>query len=132
MAGSTVVLVSRSFRFARQPRWLVLHAFVLAAVVTMVLLGRWQLQVSNRKGFSLQNSAYSVQWWAFALFAIFFWWRIVRDHARREDPVAAPKHEPVSYQAYVRPEVAPDTDPVNAAYNDYLARLAEDDSERRS
>jgi DNA-binding transcriptional regulator of glucitol operon len=127
-----VVAVQRSLKFALTPRWLALHAFVLAAVVTMVLLGRWQLEVSNRKGFNLQNSAYSVQWWAFALFAIFFWWRIVRDGARKA-PVQSepPKAEPTVYQPYVSPDRAPSGDDVNAAYNDYLARLARDDSERQ-
>lgn len=97
----------------------------------MVLLGRWQLGVSNRKGFSLQNSAYAVQWWAFALFGIFLWWRVVRDHARRGELPPA-KEEPPVYQVYVRPRAEIDGDEVNATYNDYLARLAEDESERRS
>ena len=122
--------MSRSYRFAGQPRWLAWHAFALAAVVAMVLLGRWQLGVSNRKGFSLQNSAYAVQWWAFALFGIFLWWRVVRDHARPPKPPTP--EEPVAYQVYVRPQVQIDGDEVNASYNDYLARLAEDEPERQS
>ena len=124
--------MSRSLRFALKPRWIALHAFVIAAVVTMVLLGRWQLEVSNRKGFSLQNSAYSVQWWAFALFAIFLWWRIVRDHARREEPAPQPVVPPVAYRGYVRPPTPVEGDSENAAYNDYLARLAEDETERQA
>ena len=37
-------------------------------------------------GFALQNLSYALQWWAFAAFAVFFWWRIVRDvHAREEE-----------------------------------------------
>jgi surfeit locus 1 family protein len=30
-------------------------------------------------GFALQNLSYAVQWWLFAAFAVFFWWRLVRD-----------------------------------------------------
>jgi hypothetical protein len=119
------------YKFALRPRWLVLHVLVLAAVVTMVLLGRWQLEVSNRHGFRLQNSAYSVQWWAFALFAIFFWYRILRDQARRDDAKPKPVVEPVAYVGYVRPETAVEFDAENASYNEYLARLAEDESERQ-
>ena len=37
-------------------------------------------------GFALQNLSYALQWWAFAGFAVFFWWRIVRDaHDREQD-----------------------------------------------
>ena len=35
-------------------------------------------------GLAWQNLSYAVQWWAFALFGLFFWWRLVRDdHAGR-------------------------------------------------
>jgi cytochrome oxidase assembly protein ShyY1 len=30
----------------------------------------------------LQNFAYAVQWWVFALFTIFIWWRLMRDPRR--------------------------------------------------
>jgi hypothetical protein len=62
----------------------------------------------------------------------------VRDAARRReeeaDPTAAepaqPTPEPVAYRRYVMPTAPPpDDDPVLAAYNDYLARLAAQDAE---
>ncbi|MDT4900313.1 MAG: hypothetical protein QOJ78_1243 [Pseudonocardiales bacterium] len=53
----------------------------------MVLLGRWQLTVSNEKHFSLQNFGYAFQWWAFSAFALFFWLRLIRD--ARHPPAAA-------------------------------------------
>jgi DNA-binding transcriptional regulator of glucitol operon len=121
----------RRFAFALRPGWVVFHACTIAAVVTMVLLGRWQLHVSEAKHFSVQNFGYSIQWWAFAAFSLFFWWRIVRDAARRRhegDPTpaeAAPaQDEPVAYRRYVMPTSAPTDDPQIAAYNAYLARLA--------
>lgn len=41
-------------------------------------------------GIRWRNAAYAVQWWIFAGFALWLWWRMVRDEARREDgPVAA-------------------------------------------
>lgn len=35
-------------------------------------------------GFALQNFSYALQWWLFAAFAVFFWWRLVRDAHRRQ------------------------------------------------
>jgi len=49
----------------------------------MALLGRWQLHVSNAKGFDLQNFSYVIQWWAFSAFALGFWARLVRDALRK-------------------------------------------------
>ena len=72
-----------SYRFAWRPRWVAGHVLVLAAVVTMIFLGRWQLTVSNRKHFSLQNFGYALQWWAFCIFAVAFWLKILRDQTSR-------------------------------------------------
>jgi DNA-binding transcriptional regulator of glucitol operon len=116
------------------PGWLALHVVTLALVVTMVLLGRWQLIVSDRKHFSLQNFGYALQWWAFSGFALVMWARIVRDRGRaerRDTQQAEPapeSHSAVPYRRYVMPTSSAgsaDADPELAAYNDYLARLAE-------
>lgn len=133
----------RRYSFALRPGWVALHVFTLAAVVTMILLGRWQLHVSEAKHFDIQNFGYTLQWWAFSAFAAFFWWRIVRDHARHRAGVApvapaapAPdSSEPVAYRRYVMPSAATtdsvsDGDPVYAAYNDYLAGLNGEDTEQ--
>ncbi len=108
-----------------------LHAFTIAAVTTMVLLGRWQLHVSETKHFNIQNFGYALQWWLFSAFALFFWSRLLRDAARRGGVLAVPPREaapaqpePVAYRRYVMPtHQAHSTDPVHAAYNDYLAAL---------
>ena len=34
-------------------------------------------------GVQWRNAAYAVQWWVFALFALWMWWRMVRDESRR-------------------------------------------------
>ena len=71
------------------PRWLALHALVAALSVAMVLLGRWQLHVSEGKGFSIQNLFYAFQWWVFTAFLLLFWFRVLRDHVRPPAPVEA-------------------------------------------
>jgi hypothetical protein len=70
-----------------KPRWLGLHLFVWAIIAAMVLLGRWQLTVSQERHFSLQNFGYALQWWTFCAFALFFWLRLIRD--ARQPPAAA-------------------------------------------
>ena len=142
--------VLRAYRFATAPKWLIGHVVVLAMAVTMVLLGRWQLDVSDSKHFSLQNFGYALQWWAFTAFTLAMWGRIVRDAGRArvraaaETPASiasAPRPaesgqtsaEPVAYRRYVMPQRGEATDPASAGdsmladYNDYLARLAAGD-----
>ena len=120
------------YGFALRPRWLALHVFVLALIVTMVLLGRWQLIVSNEKHFSLQNFGYALQWWAFSAFALWVWFRLLRDHANPPDSAESREtvDEPVAYRRYVMPTAAPSdaqADPELVKYNEYLAQLADKD-----
>jgi DNA-binding transcriptional regulator of glucitol operon len=140
--------VPRAYRFALAPKWVIGHVIVLAAAVTMVFLGRWQLDVSDSKHFSLQNFGYALQWWAFTAFALGLWGRVLRDAARSRAASAAgapapgsqpaepapAADEPVAYRRYVMPQssdrVAPAGDAELAAYNDYLARLAAGDPAR--
>jgi hypothetical protein len=68
------------------PRWVALHLAVWVVAVTMVFLGRWQLDVSNSKHFDLQNFGYALQWWAFTAFAILLWLRAIRDTVRGARP----------------------------------------------
>jgi DNA-binding transcriptional regulator of glucitol operon len=134
----------RGYRFALRPGWVAFTVICVALIVTMVLLGRWQLIVSNRKHFDLQNFGYALQWWAFSLFVAFMWTRILRDHRRRATaaasevsepgttPDAQPAPESVAYRRYVMPSVQSQpqqaADPALAAYNDYLANLARRDA----
>lgn len=143
-------LVLRRYRFALRPGWILLHLVTVALIATMVLLGRWQLSVSERKHFNIQNFGYALQWWAFTLFVGGMWLRVVRDALRRpagpdgeaaatggpesaasqpaEPPAAG--EPPVAYRRYVMPQSAdaPEAagDSEQAAYNDYLAKLAEE------
>jgi DNA-binding transcriptional regulator of glucitol operon len=133
----TLKFVSRG-RMLLRPRWLLLHVITLTMAVAMIMLGRWQLTVSEHKGFSLQNFGYALQWWLFTAFALGMWVRVVRDATRTSDgafqaaesSVKAPTEVP--YRRYVMPQSGSDPvlDPAQAAYNDYLARLAESDAEQ--
>lgn len=38
---------------------------------------------SRSAGLSWRNASYAAQWWAFAVFALWLWWRMVRDEYRR-------------------------------------------------
>ena len=119
----------RRARVLLAPRWLALHVVVIAACVTMVLLGRWQWRVAHVHHGSVQNYAYAFQWWAFTLFALFMWVRVMRDALNRQ-PVKPPPARitptHVTYRRYVMHTDRPDiTDPELAAYNAYLAELAD-------
>src|SRR5919204_217617 len=121
----------RRFRFAFRPRWIALHALVLAACVVMVLLGRWQWHVAHVHHGDLRNYAYAFQWWAFTGFALFMWLRLLRDRATTQPyaDVPAPLQPPVAYRRYVMPQQSTTTeptatDPERARYNAYLRDLA--------
>jgi DNA-binding transcriptional regulator of glucitol operon len=123
-------MAARAYRFAWHPVWLAGHVLVLAASVAMVLLGHWQLTVSEGKGFSLQNFGYALQWWAFSIAAIFLWCRVIRDRAHPEQRRTEPERpavadEPVAYRRYVTPTTAAEDDPERARYNAYLRSLEE-------
>lgn len=48
-------------------------------------------QPAGGGGLALQNLSYAVQWWVFAGFAVFLWWRVVRDaHLDEHLPAALP------------------------------------------
>ena len=107
----------QSYRFAWRPLWLAWHLLCLALIVTMVLLGRWQLVVSDEKHFNIRNFGYALQWWAFSAFVAWMWWRVLRDHAgaapsdeAQATPPAttAERPEPVAYRRYVMPKVQPE------------------------
>lgn len=91
---------------------------LLASVDTSVLVGRWSGELYNafvfqegqepaasaatvgtmqtvptptgETGIKWRNAAYALQWWAFALFALFMWWRIVKEDDERAEAGAEP------------------------------------------
>ncbi|HTZ44184.1 MAG TPA: hypothetical protein VMB79_09995 [Jatrophihabitans sp.] len=120
------------------PKWLLLHLFVVAVCVAMVLLGRWQWHVAHQHHGDIRYYAYAFQWWAFTGFALIMWARVVGDYLRTRPAGPAPVAEPPAertYLAYVPPSAASDdeaADPERARFNAYLAELsASDESSRR-
>ncbi len=137
------------------PRWLAFHLLVLVLVAVFCALGWWQLRRAA-EGNAL-SFGYALEWPAFAAFTVFVWYRTVRDtvrpplakpHAEQHaDPHAGPHAGPPTEPPAGRSQEAAFTVPVLparpapaavpededselAAYNRYLASLAETD--RRS
>lgn len=120
------------------PGWLAGHTLVLAAVVTMLGLGWWQL--TRATGGNGLSWGYAFQWPVFAGFTGFLWAREVRRVLRgtrdQSDHPAGPVPEPavaggrgrrvIDRGASGPAEAAFDDsdDPELAAYNRYLAWLS--------
>jgi hypothetical protein len=68
-------------RTAFRARWLPRHVLALLAISGLVLLGRWQWDVSESQRGGLQNLLYALQWWAMALMVGYGWWRLLGDDA---------------------------------------------------
>lgn len=130
---------ARSYRFVWRPSWLAGHVAVLALAAVMVFLGHWQLDVSDSKGFDLQNFGYALQWWAFTVTGLVVWVRVIRDRARRGSQPLRPSQpsqqrtpapqaqEPVAYRRYVMPTSIDSSDDAELSrYNDYLRSLDND------
>ena len=61
--------------------------------VTLEGLTRVPPPTGEQSELNLKNAMYAVQWWVFAAFAFFLWWRMVRQ-AHREELEAPPLTEP--------------------------------------
>ena len=121
------------WRFLITPRWLGWHLLVVACFWGMVWLGDWQLhRALAGNGLSW---AYTFEWPLFAVFAVVFWAKTIRDEfriRRGEIPAGGVAGEVESLpggvirsvQAGAGPGVpADDEDEELSAYNAYLARL---------
>jgi hypothetical protein len=118
------------WRFLITPKWLAWHVIVIGSVYGMLALGDWQLHRAM-SGNAL-SWAYTFEWPIFAVFAVVFWAKTIRDEFH--PPVAAgPADSDVALPAgvaSVRPRAAAGGEPATpeeeaelAAYNAYLARL---------
>jgi hypothetical protein len=117
---------SSRWRFLISPKWLGWHVFVILSVVGMLWLGNWQLHRAET-GNAL-SWAYTFEWPLFAIFAVVFWVKTIRDEvhppaqAEPKDAVALPGGIPVP-----RGDEEPGEDDEElAAYNAYLARLTKE------
>ncbi len=117
---------SSRWRFLISPKWLGWHVFVILSVVGMLWLGNWQLR--RAEAGNALSWAYTFEWPLFAIFAVVFWGKTIRDEvhppaqAESRDAVALPGGIPVP-----RGDEEPGEDDEElAAYNAYLARLTKE------
>ena len=121
---------SSRWRFLITPRWLGWHAFIILSVVVMLWLGNWQLHRAE-SGNSL-SWAYTFEWPLFAIFAVVFWVKTIRDEvhppaqATPGDAFALPNGMPVPPQAAGGGAEPTEDDEELAPYNAYLARLTKE------
>ena len=111
---------SSRWRFLIAPRWLGWHVFVILSVLVMLWLGSWQLHRAE-SGNSL-SWAYTFEWPLFAIFAVIFWVKTIRDEVR-------PPAQAEPRDAFAPPGGAAgsgEDDEELAPYNAYLARLTKE------
>jgi DNA-binding transcriptional regulator of glucitol operon len=109
-----------------------LHVVILIVVPAFLALCLWQ--VSRALGGNSLSWAYVFEWPLFAAYAIYMWWRFVHEPAAEGSPSDTAAADPGGQDA-VAPDAAPapetpeelEEDAEMAAYNDYLAQLAEKD-----
>lgn len=118
-------------RFVTERRWWWGHLLVLACCLAFGWLGRWQWDRAQSVTGDWQNLGYALQWPLFGVVLIAAWVRFLWLEQRRgTEPAPAPTLiPPVSRRPTPPPSRPPDRedDPDDelAAYNAYLARLAE-------
>ncbi len=88
-------------------RWVPWHAFWIAAAFFMLMAGTWQWDVTfsyigadGTSEFNARNLVYAFQWWIFAAFGIWFWWRFLRDQRDAELAELAAAVEAAPEQAH--------------------------------
>ena len=119
------------WRFLITPKWIAWHLFMVASVIGMLWLGNWQLhRALSGNGLSW---AYTFEWPIFAVFAVVFWAKTIRDEFRPPAVAEAGESDiplpagayPAAAGAAAGPggAAAAEEDAELAAYNAYLARL---------
>jgi hypothetical protein len=73
-------------RYALSPRFIAWHLCCLVLVGLLIAAGVWQWGVATSEigadgepVINIRNLVYACQWWVFAAFAIWFWFRFLRD-----------------------------------------------------
>jgi hypothetical protein len=110
-----------------------LHVVILIVVPAFLALCLWQ--VSRALGGNSLSWAYVFEWPLFAGYAVYMWWRFVHEAAEDTPPPATAGADPGGPAASAADDTpAPaetpqekEEDKEMAAYNDYLAQLAERD-----
>jgi DNA-binding transcriptional regulator of glucitol operon len=110
-----------------------LHVVILIVVPAFLALCLWQ--VSRALDGNTLSWAYVFEWPLFAGYAVYMWWRFVHEAAEDTPPPATAGADPGGPAASAADDTpAPEEtaqekeeDKEMAAYNDYLAQLAERD-----
>jgi len=110
-----------------------LHVVILIVVPAFLALCLWQ--ISRALGGNSLSWAYVFEWPLFAGYAVYMWWRFVHEAAEDTSPPATAGADPGGPAASAADDTpAPaetpqekEEDKEMAAYNDYLAQLAERD-----
>ncbi|MFN2479198.1 MAG: hypothetical protein ABR615_08520 [Pseudonocardiaceae bacterium] len=127
------------WRFALSRRWWVGHVLVVTFCAVFVRLGSWQWDRAQSPTGDWQNLGYALQWPLFAVVLIAAWARFLWLERHRGPETGSLEAETMLSSA--TPSLAPpvprrpahppiredDPDDELAAYNAYLARLAEQD-----
>ena len=121
------------WRFLITPRWLGWHVLVIVCVLGMLALGDWQLR--RAEAGNALSWAYTFEWPFFAIFAVVFWVKTIKDELSPAAdggpppeialPAGAGQGGGAGQQAGAgEPDgEADEQDEELAAYNAYLARL---------
>lgn len=117
-----------SWRFLIRPRWIGWHLAMVVSVAGMLALGWWQYRRAM-EGNAL-SWAYTFEWPIFAVFAVVFWAKTIRDEFSPPDTDGAPDRAEYAVGSAAESRgkellVWEPEDPDLAAYNAYLARLNE-------
>jgi hypothetical protein len=115
------------------PRAIKLHVVILIVVPAFAALCLWQ--ISRALGGNSLSWAYVFEWPLFAAYAVYMWWRFVHEAAPDGPPGDAAAAGPGGQDAAAAPSSSPppetpqevEEDAEMAAYNEYLAQLAERD-----
>lgn len=118
------------------PRAIKLHVVILIVVPAFMALCIWQL--SRALGGNSLSWAYVFEWPLFAAYAVYMWWRFVHEAAEGGAPPAPAADVPGGNRTSAEGGSAPasarsvptgeaEEDAALAAYNTYLAELADQD-----
>jgi hypothetical protein len=116
------------WRFLIRPRWVGWHLLMVVSFFGMLWLGDWQFRrAMSGNGLSW---AYTFEWPLFAVFAVVFWARTIRDEfriRRGQMPAPADTEDLPAGSGFgataVQTAQGGDEDEELSAYNAYLARL---------
>ncbi len=128
-------IVAAVWRFALSRRWWAGHLLVALCCGLFIGLGRWQWDRAQSATGDWQNLGYALQWPLFAVVLVAAWARFLwLEQHRGPELGAAPdltppatRHAGHTRHLGHRPTPEDDPDDELAAYNAYLARLAEHD-----